>query len=136
MSLLEQNTTRKRRVDNKALPKPEKEFEAEDHKEYEVEAIIDSVVYGQQANNSQMPGLYYLISWKGYPEEENTWELLSAVIHLRKLIRTFHKEHPEKPTATSPPLNSAPPMARQTIPKEPKRKRSHSSKGANKQGRK
>ncbi len=47
MSLLEQNTTRKGRVDNKALPKPEKnlEFEARDNKKYEVEAIIDSTVY-------------------------------------------------------------------------------------------
>ncbi len=88
---MEQDTTRKRRVD-KALPEPEKEFEFEagDNKEYEVEAIIDSAVYGQEAND-QMPGLYYLVLWKGYPEEENTWEPSSAVIHLRKLISTFHK---------------------------------------------
>ncbi len=104
--------------------------------EYEVEAIIDSAMYGQQANNSQIPGLYYLVSWKGYPEEENTWEPSSAIIHLRKLISTFHKEHPEKSIATSPPLDSAPPMARPTIPKEPKQKRGRPSKGANKQGRK
>ncbi len=47
---------------DKALPEPEKEFEFEagDNKEYEVKAIIDSAVYGQQANN-QMPGLYYLV---------------------------------------------------------------------------
>ncbi len=117
MSLLEQDTSRKGRVD-KALPEPEKEveFETGDNKEYEVEAIIDSAVYNQQAND-QMPGLYYLILWKGYPKEENTWEPSSAVIHLRKLISTFHKEHPEKPTATSLPLDSAPPMARPTIPK-------------------
>ncbi len=58
-------------MDNKALPEPEKEFEVGDNKEYEVETIIDSAVYGQQANN-QMPSFYYLISWKDYPEEENT----------------------------------------------------------------
>ncbi len=48
VSLLKQDTTRKGRVD-KALPEPEKEFEFEagDNKEYEVEAIIDSAVYGQ-----------------------------------------------------------------------------------------
>ncbi len=109
-------------MDNKALPEPEKRFEAGDDKEYEVETIIDSAVYGQQANNSQMPALYYLVSWKGYPEKENTWEPSSAVIHLRKLISTFHKEHPEKPTATSLPLDSAPPIARSTIPKKPQQK--------------
>ncbi len=135
MSLLEQDTTRRGWVD-KALPELEKdlEFEAGDNKEYEVEAIINSALYSQQANN-QMPGLYYLVLWKGYPEEENTWEPLSAVIHLRKLINIFHKEHPEKPTATSPPLDSAPPMVRPTIPKELKRKYGRPSKGANKSGR-
>ncbi len=122
---------------DKTLLESEKEFEFEagDNKEYKVEAIINSVVYGQQAND-QMPGLYYLVSWKGYPEEENTWEPSLAVIHLRKLISTFYKEHPEKPTATSLPLDSAPPMARPTIPKEPKQKRGRPSKGANKRGQK
>ncbi len=127
----------KRRVDSKALPEPEKELEfgAGDNKEYEIKAIIDSAVYNQQAND-QMPGLYYLILWKGYPEEENTWEPLLAVIHLRKLINTFHKEHPENPTATSLPLDSASPIARPTIPKAPKQKRGRPSKEANKRGQK
>ncbi len=123
-------------MDNKALLEPEKGFEVGDDKEYEVEAIIDSAVYGQQANNSQMPGLYYLVLWKGYPEEENTWEPSSAVIYLRKLINTFHKEHPEKPTTTFPSLDSAPQIAKPTIPKESKRKRGHPSKGTDKRGRK
>ncbi len=59
MSLLEQDTTSRGRVD-KALLEPEKEFEAGDNKDYKVKAIIDSAVYGQQAND-QMPGLYYLV---------------------------------------------------------------------------
>ncbi len=72
MSLLEQDITRRRRVD-KTLPEPKKdlEFEAGSNKEYEVEAIIDSAMYSQQANN-QMPDLYYLVLWKSYPKEENT----------------------------------------------------------------
>ncbi len=47
MSLLEQDTIRKKRVD-KALPEPEKhmEFKARGNKEYKVETIIDSTVYG------------------------------------------------------------------------------------------
>ena len=59
---------------NKALIEPDKdmEFEARVDKEYEVEAIIYSAIYSQQANNNQKPGLYYLILWKGYLEEENT----------------------------------------------------------------
>ncbi len=47
---------------DKALPEPKKEleFETGGNKEYKVKAIIDSVVYGQQAND-QMPGLYYFV---------------------------------------------------------------------------
>ncbi len=125
-------------MDNKALSKPKKEleFETGGNKEYEVEAIIDSAVYDQQVNN-QMQGLYYLVLWKGYPEEENTWEPSLAVMHLWKLDSTFHKEHLEKPTMTSPPLDSAPLMPRPIIPKqEPKQKRARRNKKANKRGRK
>ncbi len=48
VSLLKQDTIRKRRVNN-ALQELEKdlEFEAENNKKYEVKAIIDNVVYGQ-----------------------------------------------------------------------------------------
>ena len=48
MLLLEQETTKKKRVD-KSLSEPEKEleFEAGGNKEYEIKTIIDSVVYGQ-----------------------------------------------------------------------------------------
>ena len=87
------------------------EFEPGDDKEYEVEAIRDSAVYAKEADG-HLPGLYYLVAWKGYPEEENTWEPSLAVMHLRKMVSTFHKDHPEKPTATSAPLDSAPPMVK------------------------
>ena len=40
--------------------------------EYEVEAIRDSAVYARESESGHLPGLYYLVSWKGYPEEENT----------------------------------------------------------------
>ena len=61
MSLLEQDTIRKERVDNKAFSEPEKNFKAGDDKEYEVKTIIDSAVNGQRANKNQIPSLYYLI---------------------------------------------------------------------------
>lgn len=48
MSLLDYNTMRKKQV-NKDLLEPEKnlEFEVRGNKMYEVEAIINSIVYGQ-----------------------------------------------------------------------------------------
>ena len=87
------------------------EFEAGDDKEYEVDGIWDSAVYARKSVR-QLPGLYYLVSWKGYPEEENTWEPASAIQHLRRLVTAYHKDNPEKPTATSAPVDTAPLMAR------------------------
>ena len=89
-------------------------MEPGDNKEYKMEAIRNSVVYAKEADE-HLPGLYYLVAWKGYPEEKNTLEPFLAVMHLRKMVSTFHKDHPEKPTAISALLDSAPPMARSTI---------------------
>ena len=44
-------------------------FDAGGDKEYEVKANINNAMYGQQANNNQIPGLYYLVLLKGYLEE-------------------------------------------------------------------
>ena len=75
MSLLEQDTTRKGRVDDN-----ETELDAGDNsREYEVEAIWDSVVYTRKSESDHLPGLYYLVSCKGYLEKKNTWEAVSAV---------------------------------------------------------
>ena len=113
MSLLEQDTTRKGRM-NELFPEPELEFDVGDNKKYEVEVIIDSAVYAKKAKR-HLPGLYYLVSWKDYPEEKSTWEPSFAVMHLRKMISTFYKDHPEKPSATSPTLDSALPKAKPLV---------------------
>ena len=57
---MEENITSKGRVDNKTLAESEKEFKVADNKEYKVKTIINSAIYGQQINNNQIPGLYYL----------------------------------------------------------------------------
>ena len=76
MSLLEQDTTRKGRMDENAT---ELDAGDDDSGEYEVEAIRDSEVYVRKSESGHLPGLYYLVSWKEYPEEENTCEPTSAV---------------------------------------------------------
>ena len=91
------------------------EFDAGDNEEYEVETIWDSAVYARELESGNLAGLYYLVLWNGYPEEENTWEPASAVQHLKKLISSFHKDHSDKSTATSPAIDTAPPMARPTV---------------------
>ncbi len=109
ISLLEQDIIKKRLVETAI------ELDKGDSKEYEVEAIRDSEVYAKKSDSGQLPGLYYLVSWKGYPEEENTWKPTLTGLHLCKLISSFHRDHPEEPTATSPLIDSAPPMARPTV---------------------
>ena len=94
-----------------------------DSGEYKVEAIQDSTVYARELESGHLPGLYYLVSWKRYPEEENTWEPASVVQYLRKLISSFHKDQPDKPTATSLAIDNAPPMARPTKPLKQKQGR-------------
>ena len=130
ISLLEQDTTKKERVDKQVK---ELELEAGDSEEYKIEAIQDSAIYASKLKSSQLLGLYHLIAWKRYPEEENTWKSLFAVQHLKKLINSFHKNHPKKPTATSLPINSAPPMVSPTIRPTPlKQKRGRPAGGASK----
>ncbi len=69
VSLLEQDTTKKGRVDEMTS---RLKFKSDGNgKEYEVEAICNSTVYARKSEG-QLPGLYYLVSWKGYPKEKNT----------------------------------------------------------------
>ena len=76
MLLLEQNTTKKEQVNKRVM---ELELEAGNSKEYKVEVIWDSAVYASKLELGQLPGLYYLVVWKDYLEEENTWVSLSVV---------------------------------------------------------
>ena len=116
ISLPEQNTTKKGQVNDIQL---DFEFEAGNGEEYEVDGIWDSAVYTRESAG-QLPGLYYLVLWKDYPEEENTWESVLAIQQLWRLITTYHKNNPEKPTATFVPIDTAPPMARPTAPPMPR----------------
>ena len=78
MSLLDQDTTRKRRVDEEVR---QIEFDTSDKKcgEYKVEVIWDSAVYMGESKSGHLLALYYIVSWKRYPEEENIWEPALAV---------------------------------------------------------
>lgn len=71
MSLLDQNITRTELVD-KTISQLEFNNREVKSDEYEVEAICNSAVYIKELERGQLPGLYYLVSWKDYPEEENT----------------------------------------------------------------
>ena len=88
---------------------------ANNSEEYEMEAIWDSTVYAKKSESDHLPGLYYLVSWKGYPKEENTWEPVLAIRHLKKLINSFYKNYLNKPSTTFKAIDNTPPMAKPTI---------------------
>ena len=71
MSLLEQNTTKKGRVDKKTAEQLEFETGG-NNKEYKMEGICNSVVYAKELEAGHLLGLYYLVSWKGYLEDKST----------------------------------------------------------------
>ena len=58
--------------------------------QFEVEAIR-----GKKVRGGKYKKVLYLIKWKGYPEEENTWEPAEN-IHAAELIEKFEKESQEK----------------------------------------
>ena len=118
----------------------ELDFETGNSKEYEIEAIWNSAVYIIELEWGHLPGLYYLVAWKSYPEEEKTWDPVLAVQYLKKLISLFYKDHLEKPTVIFLLVNSTPPMARPTVKpiakSTTKRKRGWPANSGNKRAKK
>lgn len=61
-----------------------------DHLEYEVEKVLDSRL-------SHRKGLEYLVKWKGYGREDNSWEPAKNLQNARVAISLFHRSHPQAP---------------------------------------
>ena len=57
--------------------------------EYFVDKILDSKIKDDQ--------IYYLISWKDYSSDHDSWEPLQNVTNCLPKIRQFHNENPSKP---------------------------------------
>ena len=56
---------------------------------YEVESIHDSKILRKK--------VMYLVNWKGYGPDEDTWEPYSNLEGSEEAIRDFHRTHPNKP---------------------------------------
>lgn len=129
---MEKDTIKKKQV-NKLL-ELELELNIEDNKEYKVEAIVDNTIYAKVARDYLLE-LYYLISWKDYLEDESTWEPISTIIYLWKMINIFHKNYLKKPIVTSPFPDSILLIAKLTV-KSVKQKHDRSIKNLVKQTKK
>jgi len=97
-------------------------FEPQENDEFEVERILEK------------QGRQYLVKWKGYPEEDNTWEPKKNLKNCRKLLQQFHQKdqdqtpesprsrHPESSTArtTKEPVAGKHPPALRRSPRAPR----------------
>lgn len=78
--------------DNREIPPPPP-VEIDDHKEYEVEEILDSRLYYRK--------LQYLVRWKGYSISEDKWLPPANLEHCKDMIDEFHSKFPDKPSQDS-----------------------------------
>ena len=74
-------------------PPPPPPVRVQGEEEYIVSKILDSRLHRGK--------IQYLISWKGYPPEDNSWEP-EENIHAPRLVREFHLSHPDKPSPAVP----------------------------------
>jgi hypothetical protein len=78
--------TRPQRFDR---PPPEADADTNGDAVFEVERIVAARGRGR--------GLRYLVAWKGYPPEENTWEQRSSLVNAREALAEFEATHGRVP---------------------------------------
>ena len=78
-------------------PPPPPAIEIEGDEVYEVNEIIDSKLFGRT--------LKFLVNWKGYGPEDNTWEPLSNLDGSAQAIKDYQLNHPNKPHASEAQLS-------------------------------
>jgi Chromo (CHRromatin Organisation MOdifier) domain len=80
-------------ISGRQLPPPPSPVIISNQPEWEVEYIKDS-----RLNRGK---LQFLVKWKGYPQEECTWEPEANLQNSKKCIKEFYNKHPSAPRKIS-----------------------------------
>ena len=66
-----------------------------------METILQSEIRSTKrkvkGRNKNVRSLYYLVKWKGYPEDECSWEPGIHLESAEKEVEEFHRLNPEAP---------------------------------------
>ncbi|GBG89455.1 hypothetical protein CBR_g49245 [Chara braunii] len=84
------------------------------------EEFLVSDIIGRRVTDDNSPHVEYLVRWKGYPNEEATWEPLEHLQHARMLVRAYDRARRAGFTAPPQPTDPPPsPPAEETAEVEP-----------------
>ena len=78
--------------ERKLVPPPP--VEVEGIEQFDVEEILDSRIHHGK--------LQYLVKWKGYLSNENSWEPTINLKNAPQMIQNFHDTHPNRPAPPKP----------------------------------
>jgi len=81
-------------------PPPPVSFDAAGNKLWAIESILDS-------ERTKEDGFRYLIQWRGYSSNHNSWEPLQHVINARASMLDFRRRFPSKPRPSSAEIKHA-----------------------------
>lgn len=73
---------------------------------------MHSMILAEKAIDGRPTELYYIVYWKGKIHAKATLKSIKEITHLRQLLKKYLAKNPEKPTATSLPIDkgASPPL--------------------------